>query len=269
MAFRVFAIIFCIIGIGVIGYGQYHWQQEAVVDVGSASAAVEIEGEEATASTTEEAASLSEISLEDLESSISLLPEEAQDTFLTSYENGDSISLLILGSKAIGDDEGSAQLMKEGIQEAYGEDFITVDTYTYDGTSRNLVEELDTLEELDQEYDLVLVEPFIMVDNGKVGVPENHSNMEELMGHFKSLNEDTVFFFTPALPIFEASIYPGQVEDFKEYAAEEEIPFIDHWSAWPDYNEPEFKDFIDDDGYPNAEGAEIWADEVVGYFTNS
>ncbi|MGM0843655.1 MAG: hypothetical protein ACQEUT_01660 [Bacillota bacterium] len=268
MIYRVFAFIFGIIGIAVIGYGQYHWQQNAVVDTRTVSAAVE-NNRESEENEIDGDMPLSDLSLEKLKDVTSLLPQEAQETFMTAYENGETVSLLILGSPAIGDDEGAAQLMKEGIESVYGEKFLEVDTYTYDGNSRELVEEIDTLTELAAPYDFVLLEPFTMIDNGEVGVPENHSNIEAVQKHFTDLNGDTVFFFTPALPIYEASIYPRQVEDLKEYADAETIPFIDHWSAWPDYFDPEFLDYINDDAYPNAEGAKVWADEVAGFFTNS
>ena len=141
--------------------------------------------------------------------------------------------------------------------------FLLIDTFTYGGISSDFVEDDAGMKSLEKAYDLVLFEPFTFNDNGRILVHENHGNIESVMDHFESSNEDTVFILHPPQPIHEASIYPKQVEELKGFAEEHDIPYIDVWESWPDYNTEELTDYLDGEGHVNSAGVELWAGELV------
>ncbi|RIW36065.1 hypothetical protein D3H55_06295 [Bacillus salacetis] len=269
MFFRILAIIFSIIGIGVIVFGQMEWKEKAFVDAERPMVEASDGAEVTTQKNVETSASLNSLTKEELSERTSLLPEEVQKAFLNAFEGNQSVSLLVLGSDAMGDStNGVAQSIKAKLQGVYGTQFLQVDTFTYDGSSFNFVEDEDGLESIGQAYDLVLYEPFTFNDNGVVEVSQNHEHTEEVMGHFEALNKDTKFILHPPQPMHEATIYPTQVEDLKVFAEEKSIPYIDVWKVWPDYDTDELTDYLDSEGNVNPDGIELWSNEVVHYFTN-
>jgi hypothetical protein len=59
----------------------------------------------------------------------------------------------------------------------------------------------------------------------------------------------------PLHPLYKAKLYPIQVAELKEYAEINQIPYLDHWSAWPVLESEDMLNFLTPDkSAPNEEG---------------
>ena len=120
----------------------------------------------------------------------------------------------------------------------------------------------------DTKPDVLILEALTLADNGNVEVEDNHDNISTIIQELQSINEDLYVILMPTHPIPNATIYPKQVDALKEYAAENDYTYIDHWEAWPDYtNEAELMEYLNEDkSAPNEKGIEIWSKEVLKLF---
>jgi hypothetical protein len=266
---KLLTVLLSILCVVFLIFGQMHWKEKTQQATASTSAVNEestntstkdVEDDEGTDST-------SPLSGEEMKDSIQNLPDDVQSTILSAYESGESVSMLIVGSTALGDEEnGWASLFRDELQAVYGEDFFQIDIFGFDGYSNEFVEELPTLEIADKSYDFVLMEPFTLSDNGYIPTSDNHNNIETTLATFQENNEDAILMLQPPQPIYDANFYPIQVEDLKEFAEEEGYAYFDHWTSWPDPESEEILDYLDDASKPNEDGAKLWADALGEIF---
>jgi len=66
----------------------------------------------------------------------------------------------------------------------------------------------------------------------------------------------------PSNPLANGIYYPDQVKQLQEFAKSNDIPYIDHWSAWTD----PVSQYLDENSNPNDKGMEIWFDYLKKYF---
>jgi hypothetical protein len=270
---KLLTFLLAIVCIVFIVFGQMYWKDKTQQATASTSTVNE-EGTNTSTKTNDKGAednastdSISLLSEEEMKDSIQNLPDDVQSTILSAYENGESVSMLIIGSTAIGDKEnGSASLFRDELQTVYGEDFFQIDTFGFDGYSNEFVEELPTLEIADKSYDFVLMEPFTLSDNGYIPTANNHDNIETTLTAFQENNENTILMLQPPQPIYDANFYPSQVEDLKEFAEEQGYAYFDHWTSWPDPESEEILDYLDDESNPNEDGAKLWANALAEIF---
>ncbi|GIN58821.1 hydrolase [Lederbergia ruris] len=186
-------------------------------------------------------------------------PEEAQADLREAVENGERYPIALVGSLALGGDDGWAAMLKEALEESYGEDVVDVKLFEYDLTSRQFINEERYEEVVDFAPKLVLYEPFILEDNGVVDVDENQENIEA----FLDAIPDAVVLLQPARPVPDSSIYPQQVKDLEAYAKAQDIPYLDHWENWPE----DASDYVvSGESAPNKKGHEVWFEYLQEYF---
>jgi hypothetical protein len=253
--------IFCVV---FLIFGQMYWKEKT---------------QQATATTTEEGTnasttndkdvddagtdSISLLTDEKMKDSIQNLPDKVQSTILSAHENGESVSMLIIGSTALGNEEnGWASLFRDKLQSVYGEDFFRIDIFGFDGNSNEFITSWPDEELSEQSYDLVLLEGFTWEDNGEVSISNNHDNLLK----FRDMYEDAVVMLQPPHPIYQAINYPIQVEDLKVFAEENEIPYIDHWSEWPDAQTDEILPYVTEEDELTEDGSALWADSLGKVF---
>jgi hypothetical protein len=259
---RILAVLISIICIGSIIYGYLHWTEK----VHSPGDAAEIVVGKENVPADEETVPLSPLTLEELKAKSAGLPAGVQESMVASYQEGESVSMLVVGSAAMGTKEsGWGALLKEKLQGVYGKEFLPVDLVGFKGTSVEFVEEFDRLS-IGEGYDIVLFEPFTLADNGNYSVERNHENIMIALGRLKEANPDVQLILTPPQPIYEAAIYPRQVEDLAKFAEENAIPYVNHWASWPDGKDEALKEYLDEESNPNEAGAEVWAEALFGYF---
>jgi hypothetical protein len=204
----------------------------------------------------------------DLDVLISNWPEDSQRTFNDAIKNGETYKIAIVGSPALGEEEnGSAPQLQEALMNEY-DNQIEVTIFQSDVTSIEFINGEEADDVLAFEPDLVLFEPFSLNDNSNsVGVVQNHESILMFQRQLLEVNNDCVLLLQPPHPLDGAIYYPQDIEALKEFAEAESIPYLDHWTAWPE--DDTLADYLSESQEtPNAQGYEIWTDYLTDYFIN-
>lgn len=194
-------------------------------------------------------------------------PKNSQKQLEKALDEQRAFSITILGSKSLEEGPDSwPELLKAELQSAYGKELIETKTLSYDMTSSQFVNQ--NMEDLlKNPGDLILFEPFTLNDNGEVGTKAGLENLAFVMAEVKSKNPDSTFILQPPHPLYDTINYPKDVEELKEYSEENSIPYLDHWTAWPELDDPEMKEYLaPDNSQPSEKGHRIWADFLIEYF---
>jgi hypothetical protein len=108
------------------------------------------------------------------------------------------------------------------------------------------------------------------MNNGEVFINDTLKNTTKVIDDIQTKKPKTSFILQPAYPLYQAKIYPRQVAELKKYAQEKQLPYLDHWSAWPDSNTAELKDYLQPDlSAPNEKGNHVWSNYILQFLTNS
>ncbi|NQD65611.1 SGNH/GDSL hydrolase family protein [Bacillus haikouensis] len=257
--------------------GNMYWKERTSISATSDTAGTEtVNSEVAEDEKKEEEQVKDEVETEsaqseedvDVQTLISNWPEDAQQRFISLLEEGEPFKMAVVGSNAMGlDENGWAPQLMEALGTNYG-DHIDVQLFQYDLTSIDFINGAESDEVISFEPDLVLFEPFSLVDNSNsVGTVQNHESILMFENRLNEMNGKSVLLLQPPHPLAGATYYPEQIESLEEFAAEEGIPYIDHWTGWPEENE--LADYlIESQDTPNDRGHEIWADQLIDYFVS-
>jgi hypothetical protein len=198
-------------------------------------------------------------------------PANSVKKFKETIKKNKEFKILFVGSPALGSDkEGFYPTVKEKLVETYGEKHLQVDIKTFDSTSTQFEKSDDVEELVSEKADIVIIEPFILLNNGLVLIEDTLKDITKIMDDIKTENPDTSFIIQPSYPLYKAKIYPSQVKDLKAYAKENEIPYLDHWSAWPNYKTKEITEYLQpDQSAPNEKGYQLWSESIIQYLISS
>lgn len=204
--------------------------------------------------------------IEDLTTS---LPADVATFIAEAAKSGETVELVIMGSQAntMGD-RAWPTIFQEEMKLAYDnlfnitvygdEDVIT----TIDVVNGNL-----HIERLDVTPDIIILEPWILNNNGDVLIEHTMEHIKWIVEDLEAVNEDAFIFLQPANPLFNAIKYPLEVDELKAWSNQEGHHFIDHWNNWPDYMTEEIKGYILENGYAPIElGHQVWAEYVGNLF---
>lgn len=193
--------------------------------------------------------------------------KQVQEVFRNRLEAGEKVDFLITGSNLMDYGEpGYAERLKTALVATYG-DFITLTAIGFDATSQQFTDELmEEQIDLSNGYDVILFEPFTLNNNGLVTIEDEHTHINTFHSRLKEHVEDAVIVLHPPNPIYAATYYPAQVTALKSFAEAEGIPYVNHWSEWPNQATEEILAFLDDKSTPNSDGAEVWANTLITYF---
>lgn len=247
----------------VLLWGNFHWSNKTAVKVDGAS--VTTADEKPAEKNTEENVQVADEE-EDLLSLTKNWPVEAAETFKQAQEEGRTYKVLIAGSSALGDEpNGWAYKTRDGLIQAFGEENVTIDILEYEITSLQFIQENNQEELASAKADLIIFEPFTLNDNTNgVGKENSLVNIQTVLDKFEEASANTVVILTPPNPLYNAKHYPLQVEALKEYSEENDIPYLDHWTAWPELDAEEMNDYLTN-GSPNDKGHEVWANFMLNY----
>lgn len=205
---------------------------------------------------------------EELEQLLASLPAQIANMFLANYDNGKSVHMMIVGSPAIASNtNGWSVQVKEHLEKVYGADFLKMTIVQFDGTSTEFVDSEEAKSVIDAKPDLVFFEALTLEDNGQVEIEISHENIKNFIGRIREANPESVILVQPPHPIHAATYYPHQVSALAEFTEDEGIPYFDHWPNWPDPDSDEITHYLNDEGMPNENGHELWADAVIRLFT--
>lgn len=242
----------------VLIFGNLHWKQQIsnqhrVTDLNSAK------GDENN-----------KIPVEGVSSSSSYLsytknwPKASVVEFEKKVKAGKPYSILLVGAVSkTGKDWTDAAI--SSIKGTYGE-AIHVNVLQYDLTSLNFVNQEKQKDLIDADADMIILEPFTLNDNGIVSTDNSLDNITTIITDVRASKPTTTFILQPPYPLFNAKFYPLQVDALQQYAAEENLPYLNHWEAWPDYKSEELKQYlIEDLSAPNEAGYKVWSNYVIDY----
>lgn len=211
----------------------------------------------------------SSLSEADLKNALKNSNTDVQNLFEKRYKDGQNVKMLILGSQTMVQGGGGyAKLLEDSLQETYG-DFINVSAQSYDTTSAEFIAKHLNDIQWSKKYDLVLLEPFILNDNGLVSTEDEFSYIDQIVSKMQDNVKDAVIVLQPSFPIYGTSYYETNVAALKSYAKENSLPYINHWTEWPSSSDELLKDYITaDNEQPNKAGTNLWAKALSKYFTN-
>jgi len=192
------------------------------------------------------------------------LDNKTLEVLVSRVEVGEPVQMLIVGSEAIA---GAAERFASEVSKSYG-DLIEVDVSTFAMTSARFVAEELEIGGIDWEagYDIVLYEPFTLYNNGKVVIENEHRHLLAVKELAESAVEDVSFLVTPPQPIYQAGYYLTQIQALEKFTIARGIPYINHWSNWPDTSSGELLTYIDDTRAPTENGITAWSDALIAYF---
>ncbi len=261
-------IIVLAIGCGVILFlGNAHWNERTGLSTQKTELETKESGSNTEASKAEAPSNTSKITLEEFEILSKNWPDAAKKQFELSLQKEAPFKIVLAGSEALGNDtNGWAQLTKAELEKAYGTDSLEVVIQTYNGTSMDFSAENKAKELAALKPDLILLEPLTLNDNGEVRIEDSHTHISNWIETVRAENPEAVFIIQPPHPIYQASYYPVQVEELKKYTETNEVPYLDHWTAWPDPQGEEILGYLSEEGdVPNKEGHLLWSKFVNEY----
>jgi hypothetical protein len=253
---RIVVIITLILCVGAIIFGNLHWKNK-----------ITAQGEEVT--NTVEAKAVTEAAAnQDVSDYFSNLPESVQNKIKDAQSSGQPLQFVIYGSNATSDEKGAwpAQLTKQ-LEDTYGTNVFQVSVISEgEKTSLDVVREKSYKQVSELKPDIVLFEPFMLKDNGLIGVSNTLDNIETMMNSWKSANDAVTIMVQPPNPLYSATYYPKEVKELQEYAKQNNLTYLNHWEAWPDLEDSKMKDYLTEESNVNENGNKIWADFLIKYF---
>lgn len=239
-------VIWGIVCIGVLVYGQFYWNQQLAVKALEPAIIEE-----------------KQPNMEPYISMAANWPEAAKAQFQQSLEGGTPFNILFIGSSAM---EWEQQVTQR-LAESYGSERLTTAHHTYDRTSTELITEGKQQELAANKAHLIVIEPFLLNDNGEVEIDETLANLSKIIEAIKAENPDSTFILQPSYPIYLPKYYSTQVDALKSYTEENNLTYLDHWTAWPATDNLEIKDYLNEGQTgPNEKGNQVWGEFLVEYF---
>ncbi|WP_026692810.1 SGNH/GDSL hydrolase family protein [Peribacillus kribbensis] len=239
--------------------GQTYWNEE-ITTVSSKKEIVQEASKAAPVSSGEESDPIGD-KIKDIPT------KPLQEVFNRVEGKKEKIKITFIGSDALGSaDSGWPLLVEKKLQDEF-KDKVTFSTLHYNLTSNEYVQQEKFNDLISEKADIIYFEPFTLNDNGSVTIEDSLKNVQTTMDKVHEDNPSAVFILQPPHPIYQARNYPLQVEALKDYAAKNNILFLDHWKNWPDYNNEEINNYENEaQSQPNDKGNRIWADAVIEQF---
>ena len=194
-------------------------------------------------------------------------PEQAQQVFAEKLSDKKKFHILLVGSDAIGNQNlGLITPLKEKLASTYDQ-YVTIETIVYDGTTSDYVMDGEYESLIDKKPDMVIFEPFLLHDNNVVDISTTLTNINKVIKETKDSLPDATFVLMPAHQLYDASLYPMQVSDVQKFAEGQDIPFWNHWEAWPNGNDEKVKEYYDqvssNKSIANKKGFEVWSNYLA------
>lgn len=261
---RIMAFITIIAAIIIILIGYFSWNQK----IGQIAQGEFSQSPGTSNNLTEtESIQFNTLSFNELKESIINLPESVQQVFKEAYVNKERINIVLVGSSSMGEDENSWGVKaKNELEKYYGSDLLNISIYDFDGTSIDFLESDFPEQIIEEKPHIILLETFRLEDNsGLVPLEITQENLMAFMDQVSTEVPEVTFIMQPPNPLANAVNYPLEVEELKQFAEAQGIPYFDHWEYWPIENSEDMQDYLND-GLPNEQGHKLWADAVINYF---
>ncbi|MBM4761472.1 SGNH/GDSL hydrolase family protein [Bacillus sp. B15-48] len=192
-------------------------------------------------------------------------PALAQEHYEQTLAEERPFTILLAGSQVLDRDENSPIVMlKQALEETYDET-IEVVIKTYEATSAQFIAQGRSSELTEVQPDLTLLEPFALNDNGEVRSEDSQQHLATIAARLTEANPNHVLIIQPPYPLYQATFYPLEVAAIKTFAEQRNIPYLDHWTAWPDASSEELLTYVEE-GKPTLAGQQLWSEFLIDYF---
>lgn len=265
---KTLAIIICLLCIAVVIFGNIHWHHKIHSTAVEARQAMgNTKG--TTNKITSEQTTTGHSDQPDIKQLTADLPNKLKDQIRKAAETGKPIDFLIVTNDK---EAGWLSELKEQLEQSYGPDVFHITTESYgDHTTADFLhgDSYKSLFDIPSGTDLILFESLILNDKHKVSTDDTMIGTTKLYDAIKKDFPDVTFILQPPNPIYNESYYTEHVKKLRETAEKHDIPYIDHWKAWPN---PDSKDILNDlnknGTAPNDKGDKLWAKALSDYFTS-
>ncbi|UMZ34209.1 SGNH/GDSL hydrolase family protein [Priestia megaterium] len=254
---KVFVNIFAaVVLIVTIVAGKMYWDHQTSAEASSKSTS---------------SSSASKVANGNWEDSAENLPKSVKEKLKKAEASGKPMKLLIVGSQATSTDSKAwPETLKETLNNTYGSLVETSVLEYKDETTLDFVRNQDYKDIIKEKPDVLLFEPFLLNDNGVVGITNTLDNLNVIMSHITEADKDLVTIIQPSQPIYNATNYPKEAEALGEFAKKNGYEYVNHWSAWPDYKSEKILDYlVEKQRVPTAKGNKAWSSYLEEYFTAS
>jgi hypothetical protein len=199
---------------------------------------------------------------------LNFLPTELRSIFKEKVESNEQVHLMVMGSSSTSQQEGAwPSRLKKKVVDTYGEALVKVSVHEIsDKTSQQLIEGNIHEKFAKMKPDILLLEPFLLYDNGEIKISDRLKNLSIILNEFKEQNPEIKVILQPANPIYGAQYYPQEAGDLENYANQNKYIYLNHWTAWPDHKNEELQKYLIDTNLPNEKGNEVWANFLMNYF---
>lgn len=250
---KLLAALCCIAMVGVIVLGEYYWNNN-ITNHAEANSITQNEEEPYDEAVTQESYDI-----------IYTLPVELQDKAKEAIQNNETLKVVIYGSEDVALEDGSwTDLLENKLSEAYGDLFDVHVFSEEEKTTTDVVQEGLHEKVVDLAPDILLLEAFLLKDNGIVGVDNTIANIETIVEEVRDAQPEVTVYFLPSYPIFTATYYPRDVEAFENYAHEQNERFLNHWEAWTEQDDALYLE--EEKDRPTEVGHQVWAKYFIDYF---
>ncbi|CAM3922543.1 SGNH/GDSL hydrolase family protein [Mesobacillus zeae] len=256
-------LIVALLAIGCVSItilGSLHWKEKTTVTTTPSIQADENSGN------FKQTSQFPASSRETLIKKSSNWPEQAKENFAKSLKKKRPYVILLAGSTALGNGEsGWSSIVAKNLNQTYGSE-VKVEIRAYDMTSLEFLNQDKEDELAELKPDLTVLEPFTLKDNGNVRIEDTLSNISIIKSSLEKSNSDSTLILQPPHPLYQANYYPVQVQSLKQYAEDNNLTYLDHWTAWPDSNSEELKSYIEEgQDTPSSKGHALWAEYITDY----
>ncbi|MGR3765913.1 SGNH/GDSL hydrolase family protein [Rossellomorea sp. NS-SX7] len=262
-----FMIVFLfIITVSALAGGKLHWEQK-ISAVQADTIHVDMPKQVVKADSTDKEEEAKKERMLKLDR-MNYLPPELQQKFREKINQDQQLHLMIIGSSSTSEQKDAwPELLEEKLVEVYGDSLLNVTIKEIANKTSDKVLEEDIHKKLtEQKPDILLLEPFLLYDNGELGMTDRLKNLSVLLKDFKKESPDMTIILQPSNPIYGAHYYLQDEKELEDYAKENKYIYLDHWQAWPDSGKKEMKDYLTTENLPNKKGNEVWAKYLADYF---
>ncbi|WP_413378282.1 SGNH/GDSL hydrolase family protein [Alkalihalobacillus sp. 1P02AB] len=137
---------------------------------------------------------------------------------------------------------------------------------TGDRSNVEVANEAFVTDVIESEPNLLLFEPFIRSDNGRVAIEDSLDYLTIYLNQIEEALPDTTVVLMPSNPIYNPQLYMTQITELKDFAEVNQYLYADHWQAWPDIRSEEIQDYYAGK-YTNEQGHKVWAEFMYDYLT--
>ncbi|WP_175990176.1 hypothetical protein [Bacillus sp. Marseille-Q1617] len=197
------------------------------------------------------------------------LPPELQQKFREKINGDDQpVYMMVLGSSSTSQKEGGwPKQLENKLHEFYGKSLVEVSIKEIaNKTSDQVISENIHKDLAGLTPDILLLEPFLLYDNGELSISDRLQNLSTIIEVFKEHNPEMTVMIQPANPIHGARHYPNEEQDLEDYAKQNKYIYLNHWYAWPDHKGKEIKEYLTNENLPNDKGNGLWAKYLIDYF---